>query len=266
MAREAMRAPRRRRPWALTTLFSAALALQLTAGGMHSGARRGIETMPPAPSTGALHALALGDAHALAAAVVLYVQTFDDQPGHGVPFSTLDYLRIVEWLGRALELDPRTHYPLVLAASVYGQVADADRLRTMLAFVHDAFIQDPEGRWRWLAHAALLARHRLHDSLLALRYATDIAAHAPHAPGWTRQMHMLLLEDLGEYERARVLLGALLESGAVRDPAEARFLTGRLQALLGHADESPRSEPIAGPPPAGRTGVNAGSPAATPSQ
>jgi hypothetical protein len=103
----------------------------------------------------------------------------------------------------------------------------------MLDFVYRAFLADPNRRWRWLAHAAIVARHRLHDDALALRYAREIATRARTAPGWARQMHIFLLEDMGEREQAKILLGGLLESGAVTDPAEIRFLTGRLEALGG---------------------------------
>jgi hypothetical protein len=36
---------------------------------------------------------------------------------------------------------------------------------------------------------------------------------------------------MGEYEAAKVLLGGLLASGEVSDPAEVRFLSQRLEAL-----------------------------------
>jgi hypothetical protein len=44
-------------------------------------------------------------------------------------------------------------------------------------------------------------------------------------------MHIFVLEDLGEYETAKILLGGLLASGAITDSHEARFLTQRLNAL-----------------------------------
>jgi hypothetical protein len=36
---------------------------------------------------------------------------------------------------------------------------------------------------------------------------------------------------MNELQAARILLGGLLESGAIRDPAEARFLRQRLEEL-----------------------------------
>jgi hypothetical protein len=44
-------------------------------------------------------------------------------------------------------------------------------------------------------------------------------------------MEIFILEDMNELEAARILLGGLLESGAIRDPAEARFLRQRMDEL-----------------------------------
>jgi hypothetical protein len=88
--------------------------------------------------------------------------------------------------------------------------------RLMLDFVHRRFLEDPERRWRWLAHCVIVARHRLKDDALALRYAEDIARYAHGAPGWARQMRIFILEDMGELESATVLLGGLLAGGEFR--------------------------------------------------
>ena len=44
-------------------------------------------------------------------------------------------------------------------------------------------------------------------------------------------MEIFILEDMNELEAARIMLGGLLESGAIHDPAEARFLQQRLEEL-----------------------------------
>ncbi|MDX1968646.1 MAG: hypothetical protein SFV23_15820, partial [Planctomycetaceae bacterium] len=93
--------------------------------------------------------------------------------------------------------------------------------------------EQPETRWPWVAHMAIMAKHRLHDPQLAIRYADGIRDHArgSSVPAWARQMHIFLREDVGEVESARALLGGLLESGTVTDPQEFAFLESRLRAM-----------------------------------
>jgi hypothetical protein len=102
-----------------------------------------------------------------------------------------------------------------------------------LDFVHRAYLEDPDRRWPWLAHAALVAKHRLNDLPLARRYAAAIDRHTrgSDVPLWARQMEIFILEDMNELEAAKVLLGGLLESGRLHDPDEARFLRQRLEEL-----------------------------------
>jgi hypothetical protein len=102
-----------------------------------------------------------------------------------------------------------------------------------LEFVYRAYLADPNRRWPALAHAALLAKHRLKDLALARRYAAALERHttARGVPLWARQMEIFILEDMDQLEAARIMLGGLLDSGEIDDPAEARFLAQRLRAL-----------------------------------
>lgn len=198
----------------------------------------------PAPlPVAVLRAMSVGEPQALSQGLTLYLQAFDNQPGISIPFASLDYARVSAWLKSALALDPLANYPLMMASQLYGQINDVERQRSMCEFVHREFLERPDARWRWLAHCAIMARHRLNDMPLALRYAEEIARHAGKASGWARQMRIFLLEDMGEIERATVLLGGLLAGNEVSDARERHFLTGQLEALK-------RRPPVAPAPPA----------------
>jgi hypothetical protein len=218
-------------PRAVTLVLALALAAQI---GLQALAPRpvaraaALEAPPPLP---VLRAMSLGEPIVLAQLMTLYLQAFDNQPGISIPFLDLDYGRVERWLSVILGLDPLGHYPLLMAAQLYSQVPDPAKQRAMLDLIEREFMLDPNRRWRWLAHVALVAKHRVHDDALALRYAREIARFAPAAPGWARQMHIFILEDIGELESAKILLGGLLASGEVTDEAEIRFLAGRLQQL-----------------------------------
>ena len=185
----------------------------------------------PMPQS-SFRAASLGEPIAFSQLLALYLQAFDNQPGISIPFRDLDYDAVIAWLKVALELDPGGQYPLMMAAHLYAQVPDEAKTRQMLEFVHEEFLRDPDRRWRWLAHAAIIAKHRLKDMPLALRYAEDITRHAgERALGWARQMRIFILQDMGELEAATVLLGGLLAGGEVTDSREIRFLTERLEEL-----------------------------------
>jgi hypothetical protein len=191
------------------------------------------EDLPPAPRAAALRAASLGEPAAASRLVMLYVQAFDLGAGNALPYRRLDYARLRSWLRAALDTDPRSHYPLFAASRIYAEVDDPAKCREMLDFVHGAFLEDPDARWPWLAQAALLAKHRLRDLPLARRYAADLQrlTNDPRLPLWARQMEIFIAEDMNELEAARIMLGGLLESGQLEDPAERRFLKGRLEEL-----------------------------------
>ncbi|MGH7888726.1 MAG: hypothetical protein ACREPG_12735 [Candidatus Binatia bacterium] len=189
--------------------------------------------LPSPPRIDVLKVASLGEPEALGRVLMLWLQAFDNQPGISIPFRDLDYGLVIAWLDSILTLAPRSQYPMLAASRLYAEVPAPAKQRQMLEFVYQRFLDDPNRRWPWLAHAAVLAKHRLADLPLALRYAQAIARYATgkDVPHWAKQMHIFVLEDMGEIETAKVLLGALLESGTVTDPDEIAFLASRLNQL-----------------------------------
>jgi len=183
------------------------------------------------PPLAALRVASLGEQALASRLLSLWLQAHDTQPGISVPLRELDYTRVSQWLDRALDLDPRSQYPLLAAMRIYAAVSDPARQRIMLEFVAARFAQAPATRWRWMAEAAILAKHRLGDLPLALRYARAITQHAHTAPAWAREMSVVVLEDMGELEAARLIVGGLLHDGRLRDPHEIRFLESKLAEL-----------------------------------
>lgn len=228
------------------------LAAQILWRAQHAPAPPAPADLPPPAPPSLLWAAALGEPIPLAGVLGLWVLSMGDGPGSR-PFARLDYARLEGWLETLLVLDPRGQTPLLAASHVFSQVPDPERQRHMLEFVHRAASADPERRWRWLAHAALVAKHRLRDLPLALRYARTVARTppGPAVPAWVRELPVFILEEMGEVEAARVELGALLASGSIADPAERRFLTERLLALeeQGHAEKSASPSEIRQPAP-----------------
>lgn len=208
--------------WVLAVL-ALSLAMQIGWEARRETGPAAAPELPPAPGAHALRLASFGEPEATARLAMVHLQSY----------RTPDYGRLVDWLQAILELDPRSQYPLFNAARVYAETADPTRSRMALEFVYRQFLHDPNRRWPWLAHAALLAKHRLKDLPLARRYAQALQRHAnaTDVPPWVRQMELFILEDLNELDAARILIGSLLESGALHDPAEVRFLKQRLEEL-----------------------------------
>ena len=217
----------------LWALLAAALAAQLGWQALQRPGAPAAVDLPPAPAPAALRLASLGEPAAAARVFMLYLQAFDLGGGNALPYRDLDYGRLIGWLRAVLALDPRSEYPLFSAARLYAEVPDAAKSRRMLEFIHEEFLKDPNRRWQWLAHAAFVAKHRLKDLELARRYAAAIDRHTTSSgvPLWAKQMQIFILEDMNELEAAKIMLGGLLASGAIRDPAEARFLRQRLEEL-----------------------------------
>ena len=190
-----------------------------------------ISKMPTPPRIDVLEIISMGEQSTLSRLLMLWLQAFDNQPGVSIPFKQLDYDRVIAWLDTILKLDPHSQYPLLSAARVYSEVPDEVKERKMLSFVYDKFLERPDERWMWMAHAVYVAKHKIKDLNLALTYAKALRIHATAKtiPSWAKQMELFVLEDLGEVEQAKILLGGLIESGVIKDEHEIRFLTQRLE-------------------------------------
>lgn len=214
-------------------LLAAAAAVQIAWRAPQHAPAPSAADLPPAPSAQALRIAGLGEPAVIARLAMVWLQAFDSRGDNRIPYQHLDYARLIAWLRAILATDPRSGYPLFAAARVYAENSDPAKARRVLDFIFEEFGSDPNRRWPALAHAALLAKHRLQDLPLARRYAAAIAQRTTDEsiPLWARQMEIFILEDMNELEAARVMLGGLLATGRIRDPEERRFLEGRLAEL-----------------------------------
>ena len=221
-------------PLPVLALFIASLVIQVCWSYARPQAAAMAETLPDAPDAGLLRLSGLGEPDALAKILMLWLQAFDNQPGVSIPFTRLDYARVINWLDALLALDSRFQYPLLSASRVYTETPDNGRKRQMLEFVHRRFLEDPDRRWPWMTHGVYVAKHRIKDLQLALKYANALRLNAGSdtAPPWVTQMEIFVLEDLGEMESARIIIGGLLASGRLAgNNNELRFLKNKLTEL-----------------------------------
>ena len=220
-------------PGWIVWLLAAAVAGQIAWQAARRAGAPSASDLPPAPSSQALRLTSLGETAALARLAMVWLQAFDSGGDNATPYQRLDYGRLVAWLSAILATDPRSGYPLFAAARVYAENADARKARLVFDFIEAEFSRDPNRRWPALAHAALLAKHRLNDLPLARRYAAAIQRQTtdPTVPDWARPMEIFILEDMNELDAARIMLGGLLATGRIRDADERRFLQERLKEI-----------------------------------
>ena len=229
----------------IIVLLLAGLAVQVTWQVGRSGPEAHRIDLPPAPSPLLLRAASLGEPELAARIAILYLQAYDLRGDNAVPYQYLDYARLIDWLRAIVQTDPKSAYALFSAARIYAENPDRAKCRAVLEFLHETFEHDPERRWPWLAHAALIAKHRLRDLPLALRYARAIdgSVRDPRAPLWAKHMEIFILEDMNEIVAAKIMLGGLIASGRIVDTSELLLLHERLEALKEKLPRTHRPDP-----------------------
>ena len=181
-------------------------------------------------SASTYRSLAMGSDHLLSYLLAIRLQLHDNQAGKHVRYERMDYAVLVRWLEQIDQLNTNSEYPVMLAARVYSQVNDQQRLRVIIDYVQTQFAKNPQLHWRRQAEAIVIAKHRLGDLTLALALAEQLSNQPAHIvmPQWARDMQFLILAELNEFETGIALITALLQSGSITDADEKRFLKAKL--------------------------------------
>jgi hypothetical protein len=227
-------------PLPVIILLVVSLIVQLTWHSQQAVVAAKADDLQRPMSTRAYVMISMGEPIMMSKWLNLWLQSFDNQPGLSISFHELDYHRLTEWLDTIMDLDERGYYPMLVAARVYGSVTDPVRKRIMMDYIFYKFNEDPNKHWQWLAHAVITAKYGLKDLPLALKYSQALAEKATgkNVPYWARDMHFIVLEDMGEVEAAKILVGALIDSGEITDRFELNFLAEKIAELERKLSES----------------------------
>ena len=195
-----------------------------------------------APPPAALRVASLDEPLLAGYASALYLQGYDAQAGAMLPLRSADFPAIRTWLELAFALNPHSSYPVMLAAFDYSETAHLqDEMRhaalpeapAILDFVERSYRADPGAHWRWLAHAAWVARYVLHDNARALAEAHLLRA-APataNIPEWARELDTFVLGRPDAADARRALLGGLAAGTRDTPPRDLERLAGRIASM-----------------------------------
>ncbi len=192
--------------------------------------------VPPPPTLKGAAVMSLGDTQFAYRYMALDLQNLGNVGRDVAPLKDYNYEALGAWFGLLYLLDPSSDYVPTIAAYYFGATRvphDAAVIAGYLAAVGNT----PGGRkWRWLAHAAYLAQHVVHDDDLALRYAQQLTVlnkAGVEMPQWARQMPAFILRNKGDLASARRMMEEMLLTDKNALPEELNVMKSFLTDQLG---------------------------------
>ncbi len=183
--------------------------------------------VPKPPSELNITSSFFGDAALAYRVWALALQNFGNSGGDYMALKDYDYKYVGEWLDRLDELDSHSNFVPFLAAYYFGATQlPKEQLPHIIAYLEKVGVR-PEGeKWRFLAHAVFLARHRMNDMPEALRLAQKLASiYRPGMPAWTKQTQVLIANEIGDKEAAYILMKSILATETkYMQPPEINFM------------------------------------------
>jgi len=202
------------------------------------------EGVPPPPDRRASAVMALSDTQFSYRFFALMLQNLGDVGRDVTPLKKYDYKRLSQWFLLLHGLDPASDHIPMIAAHYFGATrvpADAAEVVKYLSAVGQIPVGD---KWRFLAHAAFLAQHRMNDTDLALKLAyrlTEMNQEGVSMPQWARQMPAFILAEKGDKAAAREFMSNMLVTGFAEHPEEINFMKSFLIDRIGMGAEEVES-------------------------
>jgi hypothetical protein len=192
--------------------------------------------VPPVPSENGALTMALGDREFAYRFLALQLQGLGDGGGQMASLKTYNYQKLGEWFRLLHLLNPASDHVPMAAAYYFGSISDTQRIPVVIDYLSEVG-QSPVGsKWRWLAHAVVLARHQMNDLQLALDLAYKLSKMEPIGdtlPSWARQMPAFILKAKGDKADARALMENMLLNSESLHPNEVNFMKSFLTEQLG---------------------------------
>ena len=114
--------------WAVPIL----LCVQFAWHQLRGGPAAEVVALRPPPAIEGVRAAFLGEDALASRLLLLWLASYDTQPGVSLPYAALDYEQLIRWLDLALKLDPSNQAAMLSATRLYGSVADEGKRRKCL--------------------------------------------------------------------------------------------------------------------------------------
>lgn len=197
--------------------------------------------VPPVPSVSGAEAMTLGDKEFSFRFLAIALQNFGDMGINKTPLKDYNYKELGRWFFLLNSLDPISDHIPMLAAHYFGGSSVPEHAAEVVKYLGEVGQIPILEKWRWLAHAAYLAQHKMGDIDLALKYAYRLQKmndeYDLRMPQWARQMPVFILNNRGEKEASRKLMENFLVSEQNIDPAEINFMRLYLIEEFGLSEE-----------------------------
>lgn len=185
------------------------------------------EGVPPVPGKTGAVIMGLGDAEMSYRFGAITLQSLGDGGGRVTPLKDYDYAKLGQWFWLLDGLDPASNHVPMLAAFYFGGTPVPKDVGIIVDYLGKVGDSPLGNKWRWLAHAVFLARHRMNDIDLALDLAYKLSKIDPVGdvmPAWAKQMPAFVLAHKGDKEAARQIMENLLLSSQYFHPNEVNFM------------------------------------------
>lgn len=170
--------------------------------------------VPPPPEKNRTVASFLGDEGLAYRVSAFLLQNYGNTSGAGViALKDYDYGRLAGWFRLLKLIDARSDYVPFMAAYYFSATQDPSQLDSVIDYLADVGRDKSGEKWRWLAQAVYLAKHRQNDLPKALKLAHELSQqYRPGMPAWSKQMEAIISNDIGDKKMAYAIMLGILTS------------------------------------------------------
>jgi len=184
------------------------------------------DNVPPPPTSQSAAMVSLGDPEIAYRLFGYFLQNAGNTGGKYESLRNYDYAMLEQWFMVADDLNPRSDLVPFLAAFYFGVLYDEpEKMRHVARYLAKAGMAPYPEKWRWLAHAAYLARHQVKDLPLALEYANTLANHPGDVAIWGRQMPAFVQLGMDNKQASyEIMRKILITDGEKLHPNEVNYM------------------------------------------